>query len=50
MKDIQALMRFANFYRNLIKDFFKITHLLNELLKRNVSESEKSIKKKRFKN
>ena len=35
IKNIQALIRFANFYKNLIKIFFKITHSLNELLKKN---------------
>ena len=50
MKDIQALVRFVNFYRNLIENFLKITYSLNELLKKNVSESEKLVKRERFKN
>ena len=34
MKDIQALVKFANFYKNLIKKNFKVTYSLNELLKK----------------
>ena len=54
VKNIQALVRFANFYRNLIENFFKITHSLNELLKKerqweweiNQEETFQKLKKK----
>ena len=37
VKDIQAFLGFANFYRNLIRSFSKITKPLNDLLKKGVS-------------
>ena len=37
LKDVQAFMGFANFYRRFIKDFSKIARPLNDLTKKNVN-------------
>ena len=37
VKNVQAFLRFANFYRRFIKDFAKITKLLTYLTKKDVS-------------
>ena len=34
VKDVQALLGFANFYRNLIEDFSRLTNPLNRLLRK----------------
>ena len=35
VKNVQTLLDFANFYRNLIEDFSRLTNSLNRLLRKN---------------
>jgi hypothetical protein len=37
LKGVRRFLRFTNFYRRFIKDFSKITTLLNNLLKKDVA-------------
>lgn len=36
LKNIQTLLKFTNFYKDFIKDFFQITYSLNQLLRKEV--------------